>query len=78
MYGFEIRVPCAVSILIVKKKGYINVGRQHVAEEYIVIVFKGAHVPFVLRKRKEQYLWFQTLMEGVEKGEYSVREFELI
>lgn len=56
MYGFEIRVPCAVSILIVKKKGYINVGRQHVAEEYIVIVFKGAHVPFVLRKRKEQYL----------------------
>lgn len=23
-------------------------------------------------------LWFQTLMEGVEKGEYSVREFELI
>lgn len=44
------------SILIVKKKGYISVGRQHVAEEYIVIVFKGAHVPFVLRKREEQYL----------------------
>ena len=29
---------------------------KYVAEEYIVIVLKGAHVPFVLRKRKEQYL----------------------
>jgi hypothetical protein len=44
------------SILIVNKKGYISVGRQHVAEGYIAIVLKGAHVPFMLRKRKEQYL----------------------
>jgi hypothetical protein len=55
VYDFEIRVPCTVALFLsLIRKGTFSVGRQHVAEVYIVIVFKGAHVPFVLRKRKEQ------------------------